>query len=569
MLTGIAVSEGIGIGKVLIIENHGLSYEKRRVSDTNAELSRYHEAVAKFVKRTQNIADKISTSTSEKEAEILRGHILMVKDPYMNNEIEKLISNGQCAEEALSYVCDSFIKIFSSVDDELTNQRAADVRDIKTAVLSLLLGVDEVSLKNAPPKTVVAADELTPSMTSEINSENIVGIITEHGGQTSHSSIIARALGIPAVLSVEDALKQLKNGDTVIVDGLLGEIITSPDTDTICEYARRQNDFNAHCQELKLFKNKPTATSDGITKKLYCNIGSAYDAVQAKEGGGEGIGLFRTELVFLKKGGLPSEDEQFAWYKRAALTFKDSSVTIRTLDIGGDKIIPYLGLEKEENPYLGNRAVRYCLKREDVFKPQLRAILRASAFGKIKIMIPLVTCVDELRAVKSLIESIKDELRTEKIKFDENIPVGVMIETPAASLIADILAEEADFFSIGTNDLTQYTMAVDRGNSDVAYLYSALNPAVIRSIKRITDCAHNANIPVGMCGEAAADPLMLPLLISFGLDEFSVSPSSVLKTRRNISKWSKQSADEVAERALTLKSEKEIKELLIHSSKLN
>lgn len=489
MLKGIAVSEGIGIGKVLIIEKKGLLYKKDKVSDTEMELSRYHEATAKFVNRTQNMADKIAASTSEKEAEILRGHILMIKDPYMNNEIEKLICGGKCAEEAISDICDSFIKIFSSVDDELTSQRACDIRDIKTALLSLLLGVEETSLKNVPQNTVIVADELTPSMTSEINSENIVGIVTELGGKNSHSSIIARALGIPAVLGVEGALEKLKDDETVIVDGLCGEIITSPDIDTLCKYARTQSDFNARHKEMKLFKNKPTITADNITKKLYCNIGSAYDAVQAKENSGEGIGLFRTELMFLNQGALPSKDEQFAWYKRAALTFKESSVTIRTLDIGGDKVVDYLGLEKEENPYLGNRAVRYCLKRKDIFKAQLRAILRASAFGTIKIMLPLVTCVDELREVKELIETLKNELRTKNIKFDENIKIGVMIETPAASLIADILAEEADFFSIGTNDLTQYTMAVDRGNSDVAYLYSPLNPAVIRSIKHIIYCA--------------------------------------------------------------------------------
>ena len=429
-------------------------------------------------------------------------------------------------------------------------------------MLSILLGVEEVSLGGLPPQTVVVAEELTPSMTSDINGENIVGIVTERGGKNSHSSIIARALGIPAVIGVEGAAELLKNGDKVIVDGLSGNIIVSPDTDTLRVYIGKQSSFNEESGELNHFRGKPTVTGDGKVKKLYCNIGYADEAVRARECDGEGIGLFRTELMFLNREEPPTEDEQFSWYKKAALTFRESSVTIRTLDIGGDKVIPYLGIEKEENPYLGNRAVRYCLKHEDIFRTQLRAILRASTFGKINIMIPLVTGVEELRAVKGIIANIKRELRIKSIEFDDSIKVGIMIETPAAAIKADLLAEEADFFSIGTNDLIQYTMAVDRGNSNVEYLYSPLDPAVIRSIKRIIECAHDAGIPVEMCGEAAADPLMLPLLISFGLDGFSVSPSYVLKTRRNISKWNKESADKIVQQILLLKTEREIREFI-------
>lgn len=562
MLKGIAVSDGIGIGNAFVVGRKSLSYENRAVSNIEEELTRYHEAAAKFTERTNAMADKISANTSKKEGEILRGHILMLNDPYMSNEVEKLISSGICAEEALSNVCDSFISIFSSVDDELTSQRAADVCDVKASMLSILLGVEEVSLGGLPPQTVVVAEELTPSMTSDINGENIVGIVTERGGKNSHSSIIARALGIPSVIGVEGAAELLKNGDKVIVDGLSGNIIVSPDTDTLRVYIGKQSSFNEESGELNHFRGKPTVTGDGKVKKLYCNIGYADEAVRARECDGEGIGLFRTELMFLNREEPPTEDEQFSWYKKAALTFRDSSVTIRTLDIGGDKVIPYLGIEKEENPYLGNRAVRYCLRHEDIFRTQLRAILRASTFGKINIMIPLVTGVEELRAVKGIIANIKRELRIKSIEFDDSIKVGIMIETPAAAIKADLLAEEADFFSIGTNDLIQYTMAVDRGNSNVEYLYSPLDPAVIRSIKRIIECAHDAGIPVEMCGEAAADPLMLPLLISFGLDGFSVSPSYVLKTRRNISKWNKESADKIVQQIFLLKTEREIREFI-------
>lgn len=562
MLKGIAVSDGIGIGSAFVVGSGSLSYENHEVSDIEGELSRYRAASAEFTARTNAMADKISASAGKKEGDILRGHILMLNDPYMKNEIEKLISGGTCAEEALSNVCNSFVNIFLSADDELTNQRAADVRDVKASMLSILLGVEEISLGDLPAKTVIVAEELTPSMTSDINGENIAGIITERGGKNSHSSIIARALGIPAVISANGAAELIKNGDRVIVDGLSGNIVVSPDADTLRDYTRKQISFNEEHRELNYFKGKPTVTGDGILKKLYCNIGSADEAVRARECGGEGIGLFRTELMFLGREEPPAEDEQFAWYKKAALTFRESSVTIRTLDIGGDKVVPYLGIEKEENPYLGNRAVRYCLRNEDIFRAQLRAILRASAFGKINIMIPLVSRVEEIRAVKCLIADIKRELSAESVDFDDSVRVGIMIETPAAAITADIFAEEADFFSIGTNDLIQYTMAADRGNSKVDYLCSPLDPSVIRSIKHITECAHDADIPVEMCGEAAADPLMLPLLISFGLDGFSVSPSYVLKTRRNISKWNKKLADETAEKVLTLKTEKEVRDFI-------
>ena len=526
MLKGIGVSEGIGIGKALVIESHDIKFDNYAIRSVNEELERYHKAVEKFIMRTKEMANNIATNASEKEAEILFGHIIMVKDPYMQGEIESLIKSGQCVEYAVSKICDSFISMFSSVDDELTNQRATDV--------------------------------LTPSMTSGINSENIVGIITENGGATSHSSIIARALGIPAVLSVDNALQNIKNGNTVIVDGNKGDVIVSPSKAAFAEYSKKQLQYIKQRNELKKYKNAPTVTADGDKKLLFCNIASSDDALKAKECTAEGIGLFRTELMFLEKDRLPTEDEQYTEYKRTALTFRHKPVKIRTLDIGGDKIIPYLNIEKEENPYLGNRAIRYCLKQEDIFLTQLRAILRASIYGKIKLMIPLVTCIEEVKAVKKAIETAKEQLKENGKCFEENIEVGIMIETPSAMMIADILAEEVDFFSIGTNDLTQYIMAVDRGNDDVSYLYSAFHPSVIRAIKHIIESGHKAGIPVEMCGEAASDPLMIPLLIAFGLDEFSVSAAVTLKTRRAISKWSKAHAKKVAENVLKMKSEKEI-----------
>ena len=488
MLNGTPASDGIGIGKVLIIEEHSLEYTPKTVEDTDAELQRFRNAVDEFCNNTLEQAENLRKSTGDKEAEILEGHIAIIKDPYLCGEIEKLIADGQCAESALEHMCDMFIAMFSATDDELTKQRAADVRDIKTGVLSILLGVQEVKISSAPSDTVLVAKELTPSMTAGINKDNIVGIITETGGKTSHSAILARALEIPAVLSVENAVTKLTNGQQVIVDGSEGIIIDSPDEVQLEKYTQKRNAFLTERRELENYRGRNTVSASGEEYELFCNIGKPDDALKAVASDGEGVGLFRTEFLFMDRNSIPTEDEQFEAYKKAALILKDKSLIIRTLDIGGDKDLPYLGLAKEENPFMGFRAIRYCLKNRDLFKTQIRAILRASAFGDIKIMFPLITTVDELREGKALVEEVKSELREKEIKFNENIQVGVMMETASAAVIADILAKEADFFSIGTNDLTGYTMACDRGNSDVSYLYSALQPSVLRLIKHIIEC---------------------------------------------------------------------------------
>lgn len=558
MFNGTPASDGIGIGKVLIIEENSLEYTPKTVEDTEVESQRFRNAVDEFCKNTLEQAENLRKSTGDKEAEILEGHIAIIKDPYLCGEIEKLIDDGQCAESALEHMCDMFIAMFSATDDELTKQRAADVRDIKTGVLSILLGVQEVKISSAPSGTVLVAKELTPSMTAGINKDNIVGIITETGGKTSHSAILARALEIPAVLSVENAVSSLTNGQQVIVDGSEGVVIDSPDEVQLENYTQKRNAFLTERRELENYRGRKTVSASGEEYELFCNIGKPDDAVKAVESDGEGVGLFRTEFLFMDRNSIPTEDEQFDAYKKAALILKDKSLIIRTLDIGGDKDLPYLGLEKEENPFMGFRAIRYCLKNRDLFKTQLRAILRASAFGDIKIMFPLITTVDELREGKALVEEVKTELREKEIKFNENIQVGVMMETASAAVIADLLAKEADFFSIGTNDLTGYTMSCDRGNSDVSYLYSALQPSVLRLIKHIIECGVNNGISVGMCGEAAANRMMIPLLISFGLTEFSVSAPSVLKVRKIISTWTKKEADEVAEKVMSMSSETEI-----------
>lgn len=560
MLKGVNASEGIGIGKVMLIEEVSLDYEKKQITDTQAEIDRYRKVFDAYCEKTEKQAENIKNTIGEKEADIILGHLLMLKDPAMSSSIEGNISSGCCAEDAVAQVCDMFIGVFSMADDELTKQRASDVEDIKNGLITMLLGKEEVDIASAPSGTVLVAKDLTPSMTSCIVKENIVGIVTEVGGKTSHSAILARAMEIPAVLSVPNVMETFENGQEIIVDGSHGEVIENPSDGEIAIYREKTIEYKKEKKELKKFIGKETVTADGVKVELCCNIGKPDDADAVLSKDGEGVGLFRTEFLYMDSSSIPTEEEQFEAYKKTVLKLGDKPLIIRTLDVGGDKDIPYLGLSKEDNPFMGFRAVRYCLHREDVYKPQLRALLRASAFGNIKIMIPLVTCIDEVREVKAMIENIKAELDSESIAYNKDIQVGVMVETPAASLIADLLAEEADFFSIGTNDLTGYTMAVDRGNADVAYLYSAFQPAVLRSIKKIIE--DGKDIMVGMCGEAAADPLLIPLLLAFGLDEFSVSATSVLKTRKIISQWTIDEAKEVAEKALTLKTESEVVEYL-------
>ena len=562
MNKGIAGSAGYGVGKVVIISDAKPEYENRTITDTDAEIKRYDDAVAAFTEKTHAMAEAMKESVGEHNAEILEGHILLLTDPGMDEITKGAIMSGTCAEAAFESTCDMFAGMFQMADDELTRQRATDIGDIKVRMLKILTGTPDVNISEVPAGTILVAEDLTPSMTAGIVKENVAGIITAVGGKTSHSAILARALDIPAVLSVDGIVDMVSDGMTAVVDGCDGICILDPSQEEIEEYLAKREKYLSDKALLEVYRGKDTVTVDGAKVHLYGNIGNPEDAKQVAACDGEGVGLFRTEFLFMGASELPSEEEQFQAYKAAAETMEGREVIIRTLDVGGDKDIPYLGLEKEDNPFLGFRAVRYCLQNKDSYRVQLRALLRASAFGDIKIMVPLVTCVDEIRRVKALVKELTAELDAENIAYNKDIQVGAMIETPAASLIADLLAKEADFFSIGTNDLTQYTMAVDRGNAKVAYLYSSYNPAVLRSMKNIIEAANAAGIMVGMCGEAAADPLLIPLLISFGLGEFSVSATSVLATRGTIAKWSKAEADELAAKALSLATETEVAELL-------
>ena len=563
MYKGIAGSEGIGIGKVVIIEDHDITIETKHVPETDSEIARLQEAIEKFVEITNKMADKMDETVGKKDADILRGHIQMLQDPMIEEQISSLIiAEKITAEMAVDQVLEQTAEMFSQIPDELLQQRATDFRDIKARMIKLLMGIEDVDISQVPAGTVLVAKDLTPSMTAGIKPENIEGILTEMGGKTSHSAILARAMEIPAVLSIEGICDIVKNGDTVVLDGTSGEALVNPEEDVVKEFEDKREQFAKDKALLKAYAGKPSVTKDGTKVELVCNIGKPEDAKKAVECDGEGIGLFRTEFLFMDRDSIPTEDEQFEAYKAVAETMKGKPVIIRTLDIGGDKDVPYLGLEKEENPFLGFRAIRFCLQRQDIYKTQLKALVKASAYGKIKIMVPLVTGVDELRQVKTMVADIMKEFDEKDVPYNKNIEIGVMMETSAACMMADALAKEAAFFSIGTNDLTGYTMAVDRGNAKVAYLYSTYNPAVLRAIKRIIECGRKEGIMVGMCGEAAADPKLIPLLLAFGLDEFSVSATSVLKTRKIISDCDVGACKELAEKVMQCITEEEVLKLL-------
>lgn len=562
MYEGVNASDGIGIGVARVAVEPDLSFTPHAPEDAKAEEERYQAAVAKFIEQTNAQIERMTKTVGEEAAAIMGAHIEFAEDEGIRDMVNGSIESGMCAEQAVSEAYDMYYNMFSNMEDELFRERAADVADVKTGLLADLLGQELVDLSTLPENSIVVVRELTPSMTADIDKDNVAGIVTETGGRTSHSAIIARALEIPAVLSVADATSNIKNGDMVVVDGTNGKVIPTPSDHDLEHYRAKAKQYAEEKLALEAYRGKETVTADGEKKLLVANIGNPDDANVASEHDCEGVGLFRSEFLFMDAKELPSEDEQFAAYQKVALRMKDQPVIIRTLDVGGDKEIPYLHLVKEENPFMGFRAVRYCLNNPDQYKVQLTALLRASAFGDIKIMVPLVTNIDEIRQVKALVKECMAELDARGVSYNKDIEVGTMIETPAASLIADDLAAECDFFSIGTNDLIGYTMCADRGNDKVGYLYEVYQPAVLRSLKRIIEEGNKAGIMVGMCGEAAADPLLIPMLISFGLDEFSVSAPSILRTRKIISQWTKAEADALAEKVLALKTKEEVKAAL-------
>lgn len=565
MLRGIGTSKGIGIGKALIIHKCKNAVSRVKIKDTEAEVDKFNEAVKKFIQETNELVDKLSQKLNgdDKNALVLKNQEYLIRDPEFTSGVISAITNDKLnAEAAVEDTCEMLKNIFLSFNNDTMTQRVADIEDMKQRLIAIMQGQKHIDLTKLSDNTVIIADEIHPSMTANMDTEHIAGIISEKGGDTSHASILARALEIPAVLSVKDICSKIAEGEEVIVDGAYGEVFVNPTPITLKIYNKKKKAYDERVKELKKYIDKQTVTRDGRKVMLAANIGNADEAAKAVKAGAEGVGLFRTEFLFMNKQALPTEEEQYNEYKKAAVVLDGRQLTIRTLDIGGDKDIPYMGLTKELNPFLGYRAIRFCLDRVDIFTTQLRAALRASAYGNIRIMIPMITSVTEVQAVKKIINGICRDLDKKDIKYDKDIKIGVMVETPAAAIMADVLAHEVDFFSIGTNDLTQYTLAVDRGNENVAYLYSALNPAVIRSIKHIIECAHNAGIEAGMCGEAAADERMIPLLLNFGLDEFSVTVSRVLETRKEIASWSSKEVKEITENVMNYSEEKEVSNYL-------
>lgn len=565
MLRGIGTSKGIGIGKALIIHKCKNAVSRVKIKDTEAEVDKFNEAVEKFIQETNELVDKLSQKLNgdDKNALVLKNQEYLIRDPEFTSGVISAITNDKLnAEAAVEDTCEMLKNIFLSFNNDTMTQRVADIEDMKQRLIAIMQGQKHIDLTKLSDNTVIIADEIHPSMTANMDTEHIAGIISEKGGDTSHASILARALEIPAVLSVKDICSKIAEGEEVIVDGAYGEVFVNPTPITLKIYNKKKKAYDERVKELKKYIDKQIVTRDGRKVMLAANIGNADEAAKAVKAGAEGVGLFRTEFLFMNKQALPTEEEQYNEYKKAAVVLDGRQLTIRTLDIGGDKDIPYMGLTKELNPFLGYRAIRFCLDRVDIFTTQLRAVLRASAYGNIRIMIPMITSVTEVQAVKKIINGICRDLDKKDIKYDKDIKIGVMIETPAAAIMADVLAHEVDFFSIGTNDLTQYTLAVDRGNENVAYLYSALNPAVIRSIKHIIECAHNAGIEAGMCGEAAADERMIPLLLNFGLDEFSVTVSRVLETRKEIASWSSKEVKEITENVMNYSEEKEVSNYL-------
>ena len=533
-LKGIGVSPGYAVGKAIIIKETSIDINSSAYTSAEEEMKKFQNAVAVFTKKTRELIESLTRSAGKENADILNGHIVMLNDPFMLSQIKESIESGKTAAQATDAVCNGFYDMFAAVDDEMMKQRASDILDIKNSIIGILCGENGVAIEDVPKGSVLIAKDFTPSMTSRINRENVYAIIAEVGSVTSHSAILARAIDIPAVLSVKDASELIKDGDLLAIDGSKGKILFEPDQETVQEYENARRSYFEEKASLAEYFSRETVTKSGIKKAVYGNIGKPEDAEKVIQNGGEGIGLFRTEFLFMDRPSLPTEEEQFEAYSTVAKTMGNKEVIIRTLDIGGDKAVPYLEIPKEDNPFLGYRAIRYCLDNPDIFKIQLRAILRAAYFGNIKIMLPLITDTEEVLSAKALIAECERELESEGALFKKDIPLGVMIETPAAVLIADELAKIADFFSIGTNDLTGYVMAVDRGNGKVSGLYSVQKPAVLKAIEMTIKSAKNAGIPVGMCGESAADSELIPKLVEWGLDEFSVTPNSILKTRKEI-----------------------------------
>ncbi|MEC2059602.1 phosphoenolpyruvate--protein phosphotransferase [Bacillus stercoris] len=558
-LKGIGASAGIAIAKAYRLEEPDLTVEKKSISDSEAEVSRFDEAIARSKEELEKIKEHALKELGQDKADIFSAHLLVLSDPELLNPVkEKISTDSVNAEFALKETSSMFVTMFESMDNEYMKERAADIRDVTKRVTGHLLGVEIPNPSMISEEVIIVAEDLTPSDTAQLNREFVKGFTTDIGGRTSHSAIMARSLEIPAVVGTKAATGTIQNGVTVIVDGINGDVIIDPSAETVKEYEEKHNSYLAQKAEWAKLVNEPTVSKDGHHVELAANIGTPDDVKGVLENGGEAVGLYRTEFLYMGRDQLPTEDEQFDAYKTVLERMEGKSVVVRTLDIGGDKELPYLQLPKEMNPFLGYRAIRLCLEEQEIFRTQLRALLRASTYGNLKIMFPMIATVNEFKEAKAILLEEKEKLVKAGQAVSDDIEVGMMVEIPSTAVIADQFAKEVDFFSIGTNDLIQYTMAADRMNERVSYLYQPYNPAILRLITLVIEAAHKEGKWVGMCGEMAGDEIAIPILLGLGLDEFSMSATSILPARTQISKLSKQEAESFKEKILSMGTTEEV-----------
>lgn len=564
MLTGIAASDGIACAEAYMLVEPDLSFSEKTIDDPEQEITRLHNAIDASKKELEIIKEKAKQNLGEEEAEVFEAHLTILSDPEMIGQIETKIKEDKVnAESALKSVTDTFISMFEAMtDNTYMQERAGDIRDVTKRVMSHLLGVTLPSPALINKEVVIVAHDLTPSDTAQLDRKYVKGFITDIGGRTSHSAIMSRTLEIPAVVGSGSATTDIKDGQKVIIDGIEGKAIVDPSDSEIAEYEQKAKAFADQKAEWERLKNEKSLTADGKEVVLAANIGTPKDVEGANDNGAEAVGLFRSEFLYMDASELPSEDDQFEAYKEALEGMDGKQVVVRTMDIGGDKELPYLPLPKEQNPFLGYRAIRISLDRQEIFRTQLRALLRASHYGKLAIMFPMIATVQEFKDAKAIFEEEKAKLIKDGVLVSDDIEVGMMMEIPAAAMIADKLAKYADFFSIGTNDLIQYSMAADRGNERVSYLYQPTNPSILRLIKNIIDASHKEGKWTGMCGEMAGDQTAVPLLLGLGLDEFSMSATSILKTRSFIKKLSTDKMKELATKALDCETEQDVQNLV-------
>ncbi|WMZ80520.1 phosphoenolpyruvate--protein phosphotransferase [Staphylococcus pseudintermedius] len=563
IIKGIAASDGVAIAKAYLLVEPDLSFSNEKTDQPEAEVQKFNEALNNSKIELTKIRNHAEEQLGADKAAIFDAHLLVLDDPELIQPIEEKIKNESAsAPQALTEVTQNFITIFESMDNEYMKERAADIRDVAKRVLAHILGVELPNPSIIDESVIIVAHDLTPSDTAQLNKQYVQGFVTNIGGRTSHSAIMSRSLEIPAVVGTKSISESVQQGDMVIVDGLTGDVIVNPSDDEIKAYQHKRESFFADREALKQLRDEPSKTLDGHEVELAANIGTPNDLEGVHNNGAEGIGLYRTEFLYMGRDNMPTEDEQFEAYKKVLESMEGKRVVVRTLDIGGDKELPYLNLPEEMNPFLGYRAIRLCLDQPEIFRPQLRALLRASAYGKLNIMFPMVATIQEFRDAKALLLEEKGNLKQEGVEVSDDIELGIMVEIPATAALADVFAKEVDFFSIGTNDLIQYTMAADRMSERVSYLYQPYNPSILRLIKQVIDASHQEGKWTGMCGEMAGDETAIPLLIGLGLDEFSMSATSILKARRQIKDLSRTEMVQLADRALNCATVDEVVDLV-------